>query len=118
MGTNSALSSTDGRAPGPGGRQDVQVDSFDLLLVADLLGDSCRARGLDHPRVAGLVASGGSLPPGVPLEVYVDPRQELTSSDLGRLGREISGAIGWPVLLWAVAPGEEDFLPGERVTAL
>ncbi|MGO4956763.1 hypothetical protein ACTQ49_05740 [Luteococcus sp. Sow4_B9] len=94
------------------------MDSFDLLLVADQLRDLCLAAGLDHPRVAGLVASGRTLPPGVALEVYVVPRQEMTASDLGRIGREITDVIGWPILLWAVSPGEEDFLPGERVTYL
>lgn len=99
-------------------RQTRLVDSFDLLLVADTIREACLARALDYPRVAGLVASGGSLPRGVALEVYVQPRQQLVASDLGRLGREVSDLVGWPVLLWACNPGEEDFLPGERVTYL
>lgn len=94
------------------------MDSFDLLLAADRCRDLCLERGLDHPRVAGLLASGRSLPPGIAAEIYVVPRQEMTASDLGRIGREISAEVGWPILLWAVAPGGEDLLVGERVTNL
>ncbi|CEG94922.1 hypothetical protein [Propionibacterium freudenreichii] len=97
------------------------MDGFDLLLVADRLKAALTERGFTHPRVAGLVASGGTLPPGVALEVYVVPPalpEPLTASDLGRIGRELEAVVGWPVLLWAVMPGEEDFLPGERVTYL
>ena len=94
------------------------MDTFDLLLCADALREACLARGLDAPRVAGLVASGSTLPAGVPLEVYVVPLQELAASDLGRLSREVGDQVGWEVLLWAVPLGEENLLPGERVTAL
>lgn len=58
------------------------------------------------------------MPTGVPLEVYVAPRQELTAGDLARLSREVGDSVGWPVLLWSCTPGEEDYLPGERVTTL
>lgn len=94
------------------------MDGLDLLLVADQLRDQCLAHGLLHPRVAGLVASGGHLPAEVPLEVYVEPSQEFTAGDLGRIGSAISAEVGWPVLLWAVDAGAEQFLPGERVTDL
>ena len=94
------------------------MDSFDLLLVSDALREACIERGLLRPRLAGLLASGRTLPAGVDLEVYVKPTQELTASDLGRLSREVSEVVGWPVLLWACAVGDENLLPGERVTML
>lgn len=94
------------------------MDSFDLLLVSDALRQACIERGLVNPRVAGLIASGRTLPSGVAMEVYVETTQELTASDLGRLSREVSAIIGWPVLLWACAVGDEELLPGERVTML
>ena len=50
------------------------------------------------------------------MEVYVEPTQELTASDLGRLSRKVSKIIDWPVLLWVCADGDEDILSGERVT--
>lgn len=49
------------------------MDGFDLLLVADKLREALGERGFTNPRVAGLLASGGTLPVGVALEVYVVP---------------------------------------------
>ncbi|ROR55444.1 hypothetical protein EDD41_2718 [Luteococcus japonicus] len=43
------------------------MDGFDLLLVADALRESLTERGFTHARVAGLVASGGTLPVGLTL---------------------------------------------------
>lgn len=96
----------------------MTMDGFDLLLVSDALRGWCEGHGLDHPRVAGLLASGRTLLPGMAAEVYVVPRQELTSGDMTRLSREASEVAGWPVILWVCEPGEEDLLEGERVTYL
>lgn len=89
--------------------------------MADKLREALGERGFTNPRVAGLLASGGTLPVGVALEVYVVPPnlpEPLTASDLGRIGRELEAVVGWPVLLWAAPPGEEDILVDERVTYL
>ncbi len=42
----------------------------------------------------------------------------MAARDLGPLGREVPDLIGWPVLLWAVQSGENDFPQRERVTTL
>ncbi|WP_267878968.1 hypothetical protein [Acidipropionibacterium acidipropionici] len=42
----------------------------------------------------------------------------MTASDLARLSREASEVLGWECLLWACNEGEENLLPGERVTYL
>ncbi|GAA1392691.1 hypothetical protein GCM10009599_14350 [Luteococcus peritonei] len=94
------------------------MDGLDLLLVSDALREWCIRHGLDAPRVAGLLASGRTLMPGMPAEIYAVPRQEMTASDLARLSREASEVLGWECLLWCAMPGEENLLPGERVTYL
>lgn len=92
-----------------------------LLLYRERIVELLAAHGITRPRVAGLVAAGRPVPPGVPVELYVTMAgaHDWYSVDVKRIDSEIGELIGHPVLLvHRAGGGQDDGWPGEEVWEL
>lgn len=96
-----------------------EITPLDLILLRrEEVSAHLNAHGLRNARVVGWAGARLDLPGPAEIEVDMPMVTDLTAGDLGRIGRDLTGLVGFEILVWPSPPGQRTILPGERVVYL